>query len=361
MPYSQPPPPPPNHQHRPPSYPPPQWQPQRPRSGGGAGAIVGGIFGVVAVVFVGLVVIGALVKGGRHADPVSPVAIPTLTPFERPTSTPATSESTESRPSETRKDSTETTVTRPAKQVVNTSLKNNTLYRAGSLPRVSCPAGSASIYSHSQLKALILKTSKCLDRGWAQIMRAQGLTWKRPGYAITSGRGRGACGDFPSGGSIVPYYCPRNETIYASTTAMVKGSGSSGGYGQLTDWHGGVVSMMAHEYGHHIQQLSGLSNEWWGQTLRSSSQSGKLALSRRFELQATCFGGMFMRSVSASYPVTPARRNTLYYFYSRVGDWAGNPRDHGSPANNNRWFRQGYEKNKAYQCNTWLAPSSSTS
>ncbi|WP_031163427.1 neutral zinc metallopeptidase [Streptosporangium roseum] len=355
MPYGQPPPPPPDPRHRPPSYPPPQWQPQRPRSGGGAGAIIGGIFGVVALVFVGLVVVGALIKGSRTADPVSPVAIPTFTPFEPPTSSTASPRATDSRP-------TESTVTPPARrQILNTTLKNNTLYRAGGLPRVNCPVGSPSIYSHSQLKALILKTSKCLDRGWSQIMRAQGMTWHPPGYAVTSSRGRGACGDFPSTGSIVPYYCPRNTTIYASTTAMVKGSGNSGGYGQITDWHGGVVSMMAHEYGHHVQQLSGLSDDWWQQTTRSTSRSGKLALSRRFELQATCFGAMFMRSVSASYPVTPARRNTLYYFYSRVGDWPGHPRDHGSPANNNRWFRQGYEKNKTFQCNTWLAPSSSTS
>lgn len=357
MPYGQPPPPPPpDPRHRPPAYPPPQWQPQRPRSGGGgAGAIIGGVFGVVALVFVGLVVVGALIKGSRTADPVSPVAIPTFTPFEPSTRSTASPRATDSRPSES-------TVTPPARrQILNTTLKNNTLYRAGGLPRVNCPAGSPSIHSHSQLKALILKTSKCLDRGWSRIMRAQGMTWHPPGYALTSSRGRGACGDFPSTGSIVPYYCPRNTTIYASTTAMVKGSGNSGGYGQITDWHGGVVSMMAHEYGHHVQQLSGLSDDWWQQTTRSTSRSGKLALSRRFELQATCFGAMFMRSVSASYPVTPARRNTLYYFYSRVGDWPGHPRDHGSPANNNRWFRQGYEKNKTFQCNTWLAPSSSTS
>ncbi|MFF0245296.1 neutral zinc metallopeptidase [Streptosporangium sandarakinum] len=353
----------------------PQWQPPRRRSG--AGAVIGGIFGAIAVAFVGIIVVAAVLRGGDDSHMVSPVALPTSTPYEARTSEPAdptpTASTTsaadasgDSQDSDTTTDTTNTTDTtdtadtRPRK-VLNTSLTNNTLYRAGSLPRVSCPAGSADIYSNAQLKALILKTSRCLDKGWAQIMRQQGIDWRRPGYAITSTKGRGACGDFPSAGGIVPYYCPRNETIYASTSAMVRGSGRSLGYGQLTNWHGGIVSMMAHEYGHHVQQLSGLSNTWWEKSLRSTSRSGKLALSRRFELQATCFGAMFMRSVSATYPVTPARRDTLYYFYSRVGDWAGAPRDHGSPANNNRWFRQGYEKNKTFQCNTWLAPASTTS
>ncbi|MEU8384342.1 neutral zinc metallopeptidase [Streptosporangium sp. NPDC048865] len=364
-PYGRPAPPPPPDPRQRHAHPPPQWQPQRPRSSG-AGAIVGGILGVFALLVVGLVVMSAVAKKSLRSDPVSPVAIPLPTFDSRPSYTPSPeptrSASAEPSRTTTSSDISEDTIAPPARvRTLNTTLENNTLYRTGGLPRVNCPAGSASIYSHSQLKALILRTSKCMDRGWSQIMRKQGIKWHPPGYALTATKGRGACGDFPSPGSMVPYYCPRNTTIYASTRAMARGVGNSGGYGSITEWHGGVISMMAHEYGHHVQQLSGLSDTWWQRSLRSSSRSGKLALSRRFELQATCFGAMFMRSVSASYPVTPARRNTLYYFYSRVGDWPGYPRDHGSPANNNRWFRQGYEKNKAFQCNTWLAPSSSTS
>ena len=361
-PYGRPVPPPPDLRQRH-AYPPPQWQPKRSRSSG-AGAIVGGFLGVFALVLVGLAVMSAMVKNSRHSDPVSPVAIsPPPTSLDgRPTAKPARTASAEPRRTTASTDTSKDTVVSPARaRTLNTSLENNTLYRAGGLPRVNCPVGSASIHSHSQLKALILKTSKCMDKGWSQIMREQGMDWRPPNYALTATRGRGACGDFPAPGSMVPYYCPRNSTIYASTRAMVRGVGNSGGYGSITDWHGGVISVMAHEYGHHVQHLSGLTTTWWQKSLRSSSQSGRLALSRRLELQATCFGAMFMRSVSASYPVPAARRDTLYYFHSRVGDWPGYPRDHGSPANNRRWFRQGYEKNKTFQCNTWLAPSSATS
>ncbi|GIH73650.1 hypothetical protein Plo01_00790 [Planobispora longispora] len=320
------------------------------------------VFGLLALTFTGLVVVGALIKGSRvDADPVSPIAFPTSSPSdpprERPSDRPSERPSNRVTDEPDDKPSPEEAETR----TLNTSLKNNSLYAGQGLSRVHCPGGSASIYSHSQLKALILKTSRCMDKAWSKVLRARGIEWHRPGYAITATRGRGACGDFPQRGSIVPYYCPSNTTIYASTTAMARGSGNALGYGQITEWHGGIISMMAHEYGHHVQQLSGLSGSWWERTLESGSQSGKLALSRRFELQATCFGAMFMRSVSASYPVTSARRNTLYYFYSRVGDHPGYPRDHGKPVNNGRWFRQGYEKNKTFQCNTWLAPASSTS
>ncbi|MFB4290600.1 neutral zinc metallopeptidase [Nonomuraea sp. ATR24] len=376
-PWQQPPPPP-----RPPGHGPyGNWQPPRRKSGIGVAGVVGGVFGAVAGLFL-LIVIGAALFGGSgsRSESTTPVAIPTASPYEpregrtrepsrEPTEQP-TQEPTEQpteqptrRPTETptRDDEPDTTVEPPRQVTLNRSLKNNTMYRAGALPRMACRAGNASIFSHSQLKSLILRTSKCMDRAWGQILSKQGIPFRPPNYAIASGRGRGACGDYPQPGSMVPYYCPRNSTIYASTSAMAKGNGNARGYGQIISWHGGIISMMAHEYGHHVQNITGLMDSWWAQTLDSSSNSGKLALSRRLELQATCFGGMWMRSVAASYPINTARRGELFWFYGQVGDYPGYPRDHGSRANNQRWFRQGWEKSQAYQCNTWVMPSSATS
>ncbi|SDJ78853.1 hypothetical protein SAMN05421874_103213 [Nonomuraea maritima] len=333
----------------------------------GVAGVLGAVIGSLAALFV-LIVVGAVLFGRGSSTDTSPVAIPTYESSDSPTDEPAPTrtrreESAEPTPeperpttqeSDTGDDSTATQA-----PTLNTSLKNNTMYLAGGLPRVNCRAGNASIFNHAQLKALILKTGSCMDRNWRTALTRQGIPFTPPRWAIVAKRGRGACGDFPHSGSIVPYYCPQNRTIYASTSAMVRGNGSSGGYGQLITWNGGIVSMMAHEYGHHVQNLTGLLDSWWDSSLESS-RSGKLALSRRLELQATCFGGMWMRSVATSYPVSSANRSQLFWFYSRVGDQPGYPRDHGSPANNNLWFRQGWEKNKTYQCNTWMAPSSTT-
>ncbi|MBE1558926.1 neutral zinc metallopeptidase [Nonomuraea africana] len=331
------------------------------------------MFGSVAAIFVLLVIGAAVFKSTSRTDTTSPVAIPTFTPptFEpdpdrseepvEPTGSPT--EQTSERP--TREPSTrpsqKQTVKPPAKVTLNTSLQANTLYHAGRLPSTTCRAGNVSLFSHSQLKALILKTGRCMDAAWAPVLRKQGIDWSPPNYAIAAKRGRGACGDYPSPGSMVPYYCPRNNTIYASTSALARGNGNSIGYGEIVAWHGATISMMAHEYGHHLQQITGILDSHWRKHMDSSSESGRLALSRRLELQATCFGGMFMRAVASSYPISSRQRDTLFWFYSRVGDHPGNPRDHGSLTNNHRWFRQGWERNMAYQCNTWLASSSSTS
>ncbi|TDD32135.1 peptidase [Nonomuraea terrae] len=338
--------------------PPRQWQPAPPRrkQGMGVAGVLGIVFGSLAALFV-LIVVGAVMIGGSSgSDTTTPIAIPTYEPSDEESDEPAPT-----RDDEPAQEQEQETADPPAQPALNTSLKNNTMYRAGGLPRLTCRAGNASIFSHGQLKALILKTGKCMDRAWRPILEKQGIDFSPPGYAIAAGRGRGACGDYPSAGSMVPYYCPRNNTIYASTSAMARGNGNARGYGQIISWHGGIISMMAHEYGHHVQNITGLMDSWWSATLDTGSQNTKLALSRKMELQATCFGGMWMRSVAASYPVSTANRGRLFWFYGQVGDHPQYPRDHGSPANNNRWFRQGWEKNRTFQCNTWRAPSSTTS
>lgn len=352
--------------------PPQQWHrpPQRKKSGMGVLGVLGAVFGSLAALFVLIVVGAVMLSASSGSDTSTPVAVPTYEPSEEPSfratedddPDPAPSRSRQPTPTQSEDDDEpSTTVTPPAQVTVNTSLKNNSVYRAGVLPRLSCPAGNASIFSHSQLKSLIIKTGRCMDRAWKPVLEKQGFRFSPPNYAIAAQSGRGACGDYPSPGSTVPYYCPRNNTIYASTSAMARGRGNAAGYGQIITWHGGIIGMMAHEYGHHVQNLTGLMNSWWSATLDSTSQSGKLALSRRLELQANCFGAMWMRSVAATYPVNTANRSRLFWFFSQVGDHPGYPRDHGKPVNSGRWFRQGWERNKAYQCNTWLAPSSTVS
>ncbi|MFC6087098.1 neutral zinc metallopeptidase [Sphaerisporangium aureirubrum] len=322
--------------------------------------MIGGLLGTIAAVFVLLVLGSALLSKARIPDPPSPVSLPTFEPVPtydpgrprtevptRPRATPAPTRPRTERPT-----------TLPAR---DTSLTRNSVYQIKGLPRLACRAKATNIFNDAQLRDLILKTGQCMSRTWSPALRQVGVPFAPPGYAIKARGGRGPCGDFPQRGSIVPYYCPRNTTIYASTSAIARGRGNQRGYGSLSSWHGSIVGMMSHEYGHHVQQLSGLSNSWWSKTLNSRTTGGRLALSRRFELQANCFGGLWMRSVAASYPIPPARRNTLYYFFSNVGDWPGRPRDHGSPPNSGRWFKQGYERTRVAQCNTWLAPAGTVS
>jgi len=320
------------------------------------GAVIGSMAGLVVLAIVGMALFGTS-SGPRTTT----LADATPTPYE-PDSDGRVREPT-GRPTPTRDEEQDddTPADTPAQVTLDRTLKSNTVYRAGALSRANCRAGNVSIYSHRQLKALILKTGRCMDKTWGKALARQGIPFSPPNYVVVAGRGRGPCGDYPPAGSIVPYYCPRTSTIYVSTSAVVRGNSNSQGYGQALPWHGAITSVMAHEYGHHVQHLTGLMDSWWSQTLDSTSSRGKLTLSRRLELQATCFGGMAMRSVAGSYPIGAGNRDRLFWLWGQVGDQPGRPRDHGSEVNNNRWFRQGYLKNQAFQCNTWMAPASTIS
>ncbi|GAA3415439.1 hypothetical protein [Streptosporangium vulgare] len=96
-----------------------------------------------ALVFVGLVVVGAVAKNSRRSDPVSPVAILPLPtslddrPSYTPTAEPARTSSAEPSRTTASSDISQDTIKPPVKvRTLNTSLENNTLYRAGGLPRV---------------------------------------------------------------------------------------------------------------------------------------------------------------------------------------------------------------------------------
>ncbi|WP_062348827.1 neutral zinc metallopeptidase [Herbidospora yilanensis] len=323
----------------PPRQMPVHWQPRRKSS---AGPIIGGILGLTAVGFV-VVVLGASI-GDRPAA-TEPV-VSSLREGDRPVR--------DARRGERQP-------VREQRAPLNTSLKENTVYSAGALPRTRCPGGRANVFDHAQIKAHVLKTAKCMDRAWKTTLEKVGIPFEPPKWVIASGKGRGPCGDFPQANSAAPYYCPRTMSVYASTKAMANGNGESVGYARMSSWHGSYTAMMGHEYGHHVQQLTGLSQARWEQNLASGSESRRLALSRRLELQANCFAGMFMRSVAGSYPVPAARRDDLFAFWGSLGDHPGWPRDHGSPPNNGVWFRQGWQKQQAYQCNTWVMPSKAVS
>ncbi|GAA3149953.1 hypothetical protein [Nonomuraea salmonea] len=212
--------------------PPQQWhRPPPKKQGMGVGGVLGVVFGSLAALFV-LIVVGAVLLGGKSStETTRPVAIPTYEPSEEPSADPSAqpsydrSDPPSERPTTSREptERPDTTVTPPARVQLNTSLKSNTMYKAGILPRLNCRSGNVNIYNHSQTKALILKTGKCMDRAWESILEKQGIRFSAPRWAIVAGRGRGACGDYPQPGNIVPYYCPRNNTIYASTSAMARG------------------------------------------------------------------------------------------------------------------------------------------
>lgn len=321
-----------------PAYPMPLPAPKSPRRPailiGSAAAVVI----VLAMVTAGVVVFKQ--QGSASAsEPVSPaVAVPTT----ELTSTPSYTATTTPAP---------TTTSALPLPTGEAALGQNRIYAnfdAGLAKQQCNPPGWPSDDAAAQIfyQAAIL----CLDNAWKPLITAAGMEFRSPKVSLAEG----CDSEGMRGGAAL--YCPANETLYMPLSGMPP------------EKHGDkaviYLSMLAHEYGHHIQHLTGTTSERFTRSRAVGAQSAEgLELSRRHELQAQCFSGMFVGSV-----IDTGGRFTVTDYQIALddnggrGDWRPNyPRDHGSSEHTGSWWDQGYRLNKIGECNTWLSPSSDVS
>lgn len=125
-----------------------------------------------------------------------------------------------------------------------------------------------------------------LNETWEPIFARSNIAFEDPtlqlypsGPVSTNG-----CGNASSAAG--PFYCPADQTIYIDTnffTVMERQMGAGGDFARLY--------VMAHEYGHHIQTLTGTSRQVRALQQRNPSQSNQLQV--RMELQADCYAGVW--------------------------------------------------------------------
>lgn len=204
---------------------------------------------------------------------------------------------------------------------------------------VNCGAGTPRAGSLASYRTFLTKVNTCLATAWRKSFAQAGKKFRAPKMVLVNKRGNTSCGKFPS--RFVGYYCYNSETlyIYMWSTPVRNGYGLWG------------AELLAHEYGHHIQGLAGIR--------AYSLQVPGHETSRRLELQAQCFSGAFLRSISGSVPgIAQNWAYELDWYKKNGGDQAGAPPDHGSGPNNSYWLNRGYRSASPGSCNTWIAPRS---
>jgi predicted metalloprotease len=140
---------------------------------------------------------------------------------------------------------------------------------------------SSSAYANEACNAL---TS--LDATWEATFARAGIPFEQPildlyqgGRVTTEG-----CGSASS--AVGPFYCPADKGIYIDTgfyDQLAQMSGTGGDFARLY--------VLAHEYGHHIQNITGLAAQVRSVQQRSPSQANRLQVA--MELQADCYAGMW--------------------------------------------------------------------
>ena len=138
---------------------------------------------------------------------------------------------------------------------------------------------SVNEYSRESCNAL-----SSLNKTWAPLFAAAKIPFTAPKLVFYSQAGQSGCGAAQS--AMGPFYCPSDQGIYLDTDFYNEMSQKMGAGGDFARDY-----VIAHEYGHHIQNLLGLSDQVHSLQQRNPGKANELSV--RLELQADCYAGVW--------------------------------------------------------------------
>jgi predicted metalloprotease len=191
---------------------------------------------------------------------------------------------------------------------------------------------------------------------WAEVFREGGQSYAPPKLVLFSGAVESACGFAQS--AMGPFYCPLDQKVYLDTSFfrdLDTRFGASGDFAQ--------AYVIAHEVGHHVQTLLGITDRVQSLRERSSSTTAN-ELSVRFELQADCLSGVWANRAERARQILEAGDiEEGLNAASAVGDDRIQRRTqgrvvpdsftHGSSAQRAEWFRRGLQSGNVETCDTF--------
>ena len=120
---------------------------------------------------------------------------------------------------------------------------------------------------------------------WNAEFSNQGATYTEPVLKFYNGTGMSGCGVAQA--AVGPFYCPQDQDIYLDTSFFDQ-LAQMGGAGDAAEAY-----VVAHEVGHHVQTLTGISDQVRQMQGRARDQAEANAVQVRMELQADCYAGVF--------------------------------------------------------------------
>ena len=205
-----------------------------------------------------------------------------------------------------------------------------------------------------------------IDDRWSEIFQASGKTYQGPRIVLfRNSTNGGRCGMAQS--AMGPFYCPPDKQIFLDTgffrEVETRFHGCSGSACKFT-----AAYIIAHEAGHHIQNLLGILPRVTAQQ-QSVSKVDANALQVRVELQADCLSGIWVNREEKKRPgfIEPGDIDGALQTASAIGDdtlqrqatgrVVPDSFTHGSAEQRKRWFMNGYQQGTLKACDTFGASS----
>ena len=191
---------------------------------------------------------------------------------------------------------------------------------------------------------------------WKDVFTKGGATYKEPKLVLFRGATQTACGSGEA--AMGPFYCPGDQKVYidlAFYQTLKERLGAPGDFAQ--------AYVIAHEVGHHVQNLLGISTKM-DQMSSRVSQTEFNALSVRLELQADCFAGVWAHHAQKSRQILEnGDVEEAMNAAAKIGDDAlqrgsggrvvPESFTHGTSAQRTRWFNTGLQNGSIKGCDTF--------
>lgn len=194
------------------------------------------------------------------------------------------------------------------------------------------------------------------EQTWQQLLPAIGRAYEDPRLVLFTGGVHSACGTTSS--AVGPFYCPGDHKVYLDLSFFKEMSQRLGAPGDFAQAY-----VIAHEVGHHVQNLLGIA-EKVNRLQRHVSETEGNALSVRMELQADCFAGVwghhanrernliepgdFEEGLRAAAAIGDDRLQKMSRGYVQPESWT-----HGSSQQRTTWLRKGLDTGDPQACDTF--------
>ncbi|MBK8114715.1 MAG: neutral zinc metallopeptidase [Candidatus Accumulibacter sp.] len=215
--------------------------------------------------------------------------------------------------------------------------------------------------ANDEMARFVAKVLGSTEATWRSIFDAAGRRYQEPKLVLFTGATPTACGTGRS--AMGPFYCPSDQKVYidlAFYRDLRERFHAPGEFAQ--------AYVIAHEVGHHVQNLLGISDKVHAAQQRSGNRAGANALSVRLELQADCFAGVWgHRADSMQKILEPGETEQALTAASAIGDdrlqrqtqgqIVPESFTHGTSAQRVRWFKRGMDSGDIRQCDTFSSAS----
>ncbi|WP_380875462.1 flagellar biosynthesis protein FlgM [Sphingomonas sp. DBB INV C78] len=225
----------------------------------------------------------------------------------------------------------------------------------GGSPQAVQPSASGDSAIQNETDRTVAKVLGSTERRWTDLFAAQGQKYPPPTLVFYDRNGMSGCGAAQS--AMGPFYCPADQKIYLDTTFFDELASRFGAPGDF-----GMAYVIAHEVGHHVQTVTGISDKVRAAQQRAN-EAGANALQVKMELQADCYAGVW--AANDKNLLEPGDVEEGMRAAEAIGDdtlqKAAGQRPvpesftHGTSAQRMEWLRRGLQTGDPAQCDTFAS------